>query len=180
MQLIFTELIQSRNVQCPILQAPTTTHSEPAVLVKNEFCNGAPVVSPDGRWIAYHSTLSGQTEVYVERYPQLGSRQQISTGGGRLPLWSRDGRALFFRSLDDRRMMSVATETGATFKAGRAEILFDLPMQTAQGGSRPYDVAPDGRFFVVRRAQTEAGAETPSLVLVQHWDQELKRLVPTN
>jgi eukaryotic-like serine/threonine-protein kinase len=154
MQLIFSELIPSKSLQCLILQASTATQSEPTVLVKNEFCNGWAVVAPDRRWIAYHSNLSGRAEIYVERYPQLGSRQQISTGGGVLPLWSRDGSALFFRSLDNRQVLSVAVQAGATFRAGQPEILFDLAMQPAQGGSRPYDVAPDGRFFVVRNAQT--------------------------
>jgi eukaryotic-like serine/threonine-protein kinase len=179
MQLIFSELIPSRNLQCVNLQAPII-QGEPTVLVKNEFCNGAAVVSPNGRWIAYHSNLSGRSEIYVERYPQLGSRQQVSTGGGELPLWSRDGRALYFRTLDNRRMLSVAVQAGATFAGGGAEILFELAMQDPQGGSRPYDVAPNGRFFVIRNAQTEGGTGAASVVLVQNWTEELKRLVPTN
>ena len=183
MRLIFSELIpsRSRSLQCSILQASmAAAESEPTVLVKNEFCNGAAVVSPDGRWMAYHATISGQNEIYVERYPQLGSRQQISTRGGRLPLWSRDGRTLFFRSLDNRQVLSVGVQSGATLVAGRPEVRFDLPMSPPQGGSRPYDVGPDGRFFVLRNAETEGGTGTPSIVLVQNWTEELKRLVPTN
>jgi serine/threonine-protein kinase len=179
MQLIFSEVRPSRGLQCANLQAPTI-QGEPTVLVKNDFCNGAAVVSPDGRWIAYHSNLSGRSEIYVERYPQLGSRQQISTGGGELPLWSRDGRTLYFRTLDNQRVLSVAVQAGATFTAGGAEILFELAMQDPQGGSRPYDVAPNGSFFVIRNAETEGRTEAPSVVLVQNWTEELKRRLPTN
>jgi serine/threonine protein kinase len=179
MQLIFSEVRPSRNLQCANLQA-RTIQGEPTVLVKNEFCNGGAVVSPDGRWIAYHSNLSGRSEIYVERYPQLGSRKQISTSGGELPLWSRDGGALYFRSLDNRRMLSVGVQAGATFTAGQSEILFELEMQDPQGGSRPYDVAPNGSFFIIRSALTEGSTEARTIVLVQNWVEELKRLVPVN
>lgn len=177
MQLVFTDVIQGQSFQCVILQTTADTRSDPTVLVKNEFCNYAGVVSPDGRWLAYVSNLSGRFEIYVERYPHPGSRQQISTDGGLLPLWSRDGRALFFRP-DDRQMMSVATEAGARFTAGRPQILFELSMAPEIVGSRPYDLAPDGTFVVVRSAQTESASQTPRLVLVQNWTEELKRLVP--
>jgi len=178
-QLIFSELIPSRRLRCSILQVSTAEEAEAAVLVNNEFCSGAAVVSPDGRWMAYHSTVSGQSEIYVEGYPQLGSRQQISTAGGNLPVWSREGRALYFRSLDDQHVLSVAVQSGPTFKAGAVEVRVSLPMAAPQGGSRPYDVGPDGRLFVVRNAETAGGTETPSIVLVQNWTAELKRLVPT-
>ena len=180
MRLIFSELIPSRGrgLQCSILQASTAAEGEPTVLVKNEFCSGAAVVSPDGNWMAYHSTLSGQSEIYVERYPQLGNRQQISTAGGRLPLWSRDGRTLFFLSLDARQVLGATVQSGPRFAAGRAEVRLDLPIAPPQGGSRPYDVGRDGGFLVLRNAETQGGIEAPSIVLVQSWAEELKRLVP--
>ena len=89
--------------------------SDAKMLVKSD--SPSPV-SPDGRWIAYHSNASGRTEIYVERYPELGSRQQISTDGGRLPLWSRDGRELFFSSLDARQMLAVPVQSGTMLVAG--------------------------------------------------------------
>ena len=82
------------------------------MLVKSEFYNDFAAVSPNGRWMAYQSNVSGTVEIYVERYPELGNRQQISTGGGRLPLWSRDGRELFFSSLDGRQMFAVPVQPG--------------------------------------------------------------------
>ena len=64
-------------------------------LIQTEFVEVHPAVSPDGGWMAYTSLRSGGPEVYVERFPDLGERRLISTDGGRLPLWSPDGRELF-------------------------------------------------------------------------------------
>ena len=84
--------------------------------------------------MAYQSNVSGRTEIYVERYPELGNRQQISTGGGRLPLWSRDGRELFFSSLDGRQMFAVPVQSGTTLVAGRPQVLFEFAMLALGGG----------------------------------------------
>jgi hypothetical protein len=69
---------------------------------ENNFCDSLATVSPDGRWMAYSSFVSGRSEIYVERYPELGNRQLISTGGGDVAVWSRDGRELFFITPDGR------------------------------------------------------------------------------
>ncbi len=124
--------------------------------------------------------MSGRYEIYVERYPELGNRQQISTGGGRLPLWSRDGRELFFSSLDSRQMLAVPVQSGTTLVAGRPQVLFEFAMLALAAGTRPYDIAPDGRFLIIRSGQAEAAGGTASnLIVVQNWTEELKRLVPT-
>jgi serine/threonine-protein kinase len=129
--------------------------------------------------MAYTSSVSGRSEIYVERYPQLGSREQISTSGGLRPLWSRDGRALFFSSPDSRQMLTVTVQPGKTIVAGRPQVLFEFAMFVTAGG-RPYDIAPDGRFFIIRSDEAESGAGTASnMIVVQNWFEELKRLVPT-
>ena len=131
--------------------------------------------------MAYQSSVSGRIEIYVERYPQLGGRQQISMGGGQRPLWSRDGRELFFGSLDSRQMFAVAVQPGTTLVAGRPQVLFEFAMLVPAGGTRPYDIAPDGRFLIIRSGQAEAGGGTASnIILVENWTEELKRLVPVN
>jgi eukaryotic-like serine/threonine-protein kinase len=152
------------------------------VLVKSEFCNGYAAVSPNGRWMAYQSNVSGRLEIYVERYPELGNRQLISTDGGSIPLWSRDGRELFFGSLDGRQMLAVPVQSGTTtLVAGRPQVLFEFAMLVQGAGNRPYDIAPDGRFLVIRSGQAESGVGTaPSMIVVQNWFEELKRLVPTH
>ena len=71
---------------------------DPEPFLVTPFEEGAPMFSPDGRWMAYVSDESGQTEVYVRPYPGPGPRFTVSTTGGREPLWSRDGSELFYRS----------------------------------------------------------------------------------
>jgi serine/threonine-protein kinase len=181
-QLLLIEASQgSSGVQCAIEQMAIERPSDVKVLVKNEFCNSSAAVSPDGRWMAYESNVSGRFEIYVERYPELGSRQQISTAGGRRPLWSRNGRELFFSSLDNRQMLAVAVQSGTTLVAGRPQMLFEFAMLVPGGGNRPYDIAPDGRFLIIRSGQADVGvAPAPNLIVVQNWHEELKRLVPVN
>ena len=145
-QLLFTEVPPS--IQCAIGQIAIERPSDAKVLVKSEFCNDFAAVSPDGRWMAYDSNVSGRYEIYVERYPELGNRQQISTGGGRLPLWSRDGRELFFSSLDGRQMLAVPVQSGTTLVAGRPQVLFEFAMLAARGWQsavrhRPRWTVPD-------------------------------------
>jgi serine/threonine-protein kinase len=132
-------------------------------------------VSPNGNWIAYESDPASQYEIYVERYPELGNRDTISTGGGRIPVWSADQRELFFESLDGRQLFVVAVNPGAKFVAGRPQPLFDLRMLPPGGARWPYDVDSNGRFLVI---SSDEGTAAASLILVQNWFEELKRLIP--
>jgi eukaryotic-like serine/threonine-protein kinase len=171
-ELLFTEVAATNMVGQIALERP----SDVKVLVKSD--SPSPV-SPDGHWLAYQSNVSGRPEIYVERYPELGSRQQISTDSGTRPLWSRDGRELFFTSLDGRQMFVVPIQSGGTLVAGRPQVLFELAMLPPTTGNRPYDVAPDGRFMIIRSGQADGGGGTaPQIVVVKNWFEELKRLVP--
>jgi Tol biopolymer transport system component len=177
-QLLFSEVPPSIQFQCVIGQIAIEPPSEAKLLVKDEYCNVGGTVSPDGRWMAYGRGVSGQGEIWIARYPELGSRQPISTGGGLVPVWSRDGQELFFISPDSRRMFSVPVQSGTPF--GRPQALFELSGMSRIIGGRPFDVAPDGRFVIIRSAQAEAGVDTePQIVLVQNWFTELKQRVPT-
>jgi eukaryotic-like serine/threonine-protein kinase len=177
-QLLFSDI--RANIQGAIEQIAIERPFDAKVLLKNAFNNAQAAVSPDGRWIAYHSNISGRYEIYVERYPELGARQLISTGGGRLPLWSRDGRELFFASPDGRQMSAVALQSATTLVAGRPQVLFELAMLVQAGGNRPYDIGPDGRFVIIRNAQADSDtAAASNLIVVQNWFEELKARVPT-
>jgi hypothetical protein len=103
-------------------------HASDANVLVRGFRNAYSAVSPNGRWMAYNSGVSGRAEVYVERYPELGDRQQISTGGGRMPLWSRDGRELFFATPDNRQILTVPVQAGTTLIAGRPQVLFEFAL----------------------------------------------------
>lgn len=140
------------------------------------FNETLPAISPDGRWIAYQSTESGEMEVYVRPFPNAAAgRWQVSVGGGFAPLWSPDGRELYYRN--QRSLMAVAVTTSPGFVAAPPQALFRLGDYVLAGtrGVR-YDVAPDGRFLILK---DEDGRETRNrIVVVQHWFEELKRMVP--
>jgi serine/threonine-protein kinase len=129
------------------------------------------VWSPDGRWIAYSSGESRRWDVYVESYPGPGPKNLISTEGGYQPVWSHDGKELFYRS--SNKMMAVSIETEPEFKVTQFEELFEGRYLTSI--YRNYDVAPDGRFLMIQEPQES----TPlGINVVLNWFEELKRLVP--
>jgi serine/threonine-protein kinase len=136
----------------------------------------SPALSPDGRWLAYASTESGKSEVYVRPFPQVTSAKwQVSLSGGATPVWAHNGKELFY--LDDtREMVAVAVQTGAAFAVTGQKVLFPAAEYTYAGTYPTFDVAPDDRRFVMIRSVAPS-AET-ELVLVQHWAEELKTRAP--
>jgi hypothetical protein len=133
---------------------------------------------------AYQSDESGRDEIYVRPFPKFDAgRWQVSTDGGMQALWSRNGRELFYRSATGA-VMRVAIETGATWTAAAPVMLFDGPYYFGGGGifGRSYDVSPDGqRFLMIKQGDgSDQSAAPPSIVVVQNWFEELKRLVRRN
>ena len=126
--------------------------------------------SPDGKWLAYMSNESGREEVYVRVVRGSEGKWQISTDGGDEPVWARNGRELFYRNGD--KMMAVAVATQPRFQAGKPETLFEAEYaRTVNGPS--YDVAPDGRFVMMKAAEQESAPGRLHVVL--GWFEELKR-----
>jgi Tol biopolymer transport system component len=141
-------------------------------VVAAEFEEFSPTLSPDGRWIAYGSDQSRRAEIYVRSFTDAGrGRLQISRDGGTEPLWSPNGRELFYRN---GRGELVAAEFAAepTFRVTAERPLFsarDYVTDTRHRNS----VSSDGRSFYFVR--TLPG--TPSqLVVVLNWFEELRRL----
>lgn len=142
-----------------------------------------PALSPDGDWMAYVSDVAGRWEVYVAPYPGPGPSVQISSGGGSEPLWSPDGRTLYYRDLAARniarRMMAVAVRApiheGEDFRADTASVLFDGPYYQCSEWGRSYDLSPDGRRFLMVYDQRPDLAATQINVVV-NWFAELSSL----
>ena len=125
----------------------------------------APAVSPDGRFVAYTSTESGTDQVYVETLPPGGGRWQVSDGDGLGPVWSRDGREIFF--VHDETMMAADVDTRGVFHATAAKPLFTGPYDLRTPPVRNYDMNVDGRFVVIKR-KFLAGVPR-QLVLLDGW-----------
>jgi serine/threonine-protein kinase len=134
-----------------------------------------PALSPDGKWLAYQSTESGQMSIYVRPFPNVSAgRWQVSAGVGFAPLWSADGSEIFYRSATS--LMAVPVRTSPTFSAGTPQALFSLADYVLAGTRGiKYDVAPDGRFLLLKDETGVSGSQE-RLVVVQHWFEELARL----
>jgi serine/threonine-protein kinase len=142
---------------------------------------GIPAVSPDGRWIAYQSPESGTAEVYVRPFPGPGGKWQISNAGGLLPVWSRNGRELFFQSLDSRIMVVDYTATGDSFIQSEPRLWSKQQLQYS-GGNPNYDLAPDGKRFAIfpeLKAPAEEKGNVHVTFLLNFFD-ELRRRVPVS
>ncbi len=147
------------------------------LVLDTEFREAEPAISPDGRWIAYDSNESGQSEIYVRPFPDLDDgKWQVSAAGGFDPVWSPDGRELFF--LSSSEFMVARVETEPTFNAATPESLFIRTGFAASAG-REYDIAPDGERFLFLRGQGGQVADgNLGLVFVQNWFEELRARVP--
>ena len=134
-------------------------------------------LSPDGRWIAFESNESNRFEIYVRPFPSVNAgRWQISSNGGQHPLWSRDGRELFFIAADGT-MMTVPVppiQPGAPFTHERPVKLFPAG-HFFVNVARNYDVTPDGKgFIMVRNTIT---SERQSIAVVTNWFAEVRAQV---
>ncbi len=130
-------------------------------------------ISGDGRWIAYSAveSIKAPSQVFVTPYPHGRPEWKVSTAGGMLPVWAKNGRELFYRS--GSRIMTVPVTLGETFTSGTPEALFEAPYYEVDPGSPNYDVAPDGqRFIMVFPADTGG---PPRLNVVQGWKEEILR-----
>ena len=146
----------------------------------------APAISPDGNWIAYHSNQTGRSEVYVERFPNLGERVQVSTGGGRVPLWAPDGTELYYRSpSDNEAVMAVPIDLQPTFTPGTPTLLFAGNYRGGPTGGSPntrhYDISPHGDRFLMIKLDALAQEEVdilPPITVILNWFEELTERVP--
>jgi eukaryotic-like serine/threonine-protein kinase len=168
-----------RPQRSPLLEPPAPTKGGADVQPKMVTW---PALAPDGRWLAYVSNESGRNEVYVQRFPDLGGRQQVSRDGGRAPVWRRDGRELFYATEGTpRRMMVVDIRPGAVFDAGLPQVLFEISddLHTGTAMVPAYDADLDGRRFLFVRRYTEPLPPPPSQMhVVLNWFEELKAKVP--
>jgi dipeptidyl aminopeptidase/acylaminoacyl peptidase len=146
---------------------PTFGDKKSFPYINSEFDEGYAKLSPDGQFLGYSSNESKRSEVYVQTFPEHGGKWQISTGGGNFPVWSRDGRELYFISADNKMMTVEVKGDGKKFEAGVPSALFAVPAQTQ------FDVSKDGRFLI-HVPVDQAGSNVP-LTVVVNWQSALKK-----
>jgi serine/threonine-protein kinase len=153
----------------------TDGEQEPKQILSTEQREYNPTFSPDGRWLAYVSEKSGQPEIYLQEYHDAGQRWPVPTRGATNPVWSRDGKELYY--ISNNSMMAVEFTSESDFPIGKPELLFKLPMIESSGRRLVscYDVSNDGRFLMVKQSEDAKD----QLICVHHWFEELKGLAPT-
>jgi eukaryotic-like serine/threonine-protein kinase len=144
----------------------------PEPWLKTRFREWGAAFSRDGKYLAYVSDESGQYEVYVRPASGEGAKWQLSSEGGEEPLWSKNGRELFYRN--GPKWMAVAVTTEPQFKASTPHMLFEGPYLNVPGVS--YDVAADGRFLMLEENYKQPA--TLQLQVILNWSEEVKRRVP--
>jgi serine/threonine-protein kinase len=179
-QLIFTETAPKTGDDVMQMELDGTHRVTP--LVQSPFAERNGIVSPDGRWLAYEANDSGRVEISVRPFPDVNSGHwQVSTAGGTRPLWARRGQELVYVS-PTGALMGVGVERAPSWVATTPTRLVKEGYVTIPGnfGGRTYDISSDSqRFLLIKEGGgTDQTAAPPQIIVVQHWVEELKRLVP--
>lgn len=161
-------------------------HARMRPLIQTPHAEGWPAFSPDGRWLAYASDVSGRFEVYVRPFPGAGEIRQTSLEGGLSPAWHPNGRELFFvvplDAATKRRMTVVDFAPGPPVRIGQPRVLFEFDTGSLYLLCTPVrcnDVARDGqRFFAVQVPPSPPPPVVTHINLWQNWFEELKAKVP--
>ena len=153
-----------------ILRFSLRTQRAPEPVVATPAAEGGPgaALSPDGRWLAYVSDQTGRAEVWVRPYPGPGAPVRVSPNAGVEPVWSRDGKELYYREPTQLMMVGVNTSGGFDFTA--ATPLFAESRFVHIGQPPTYDVAGDGRFVMIMSAD----AATAPFNVVLNWAAALR------
>ena len=153
---------------------------KPEVFLQSPFIEVFPSISPDGRWLAYSSDEAGLFEVYVRAFPDRGGKWQVSSGGGMLPEWSRDGRNLFFQTQDGQVMIAAYSGRGDSFVAEKPRP-WSAKRLANRGATRTFDVAPDGKRIVALMPVGEQAQKVQNhVIFLENFFDELRRRVPVS
>ena len=144
---LIVSLIQQQHVH---LGAITIADGTLKPLLTTPFTNTTPALSPDGRWLAYASDESGQAEVYVQPFPSMQGRTQVSAGGGSEPVWSRNGRELYYRGQGNH--VGGCFGRRRVLRAAPRPLLDDRLGNPQGGGHTGYDAMPDGKLVIISRS----------------------------
>jgi Tol biopolymer transport system component len=172
-RFILFESASAKNEKRDLLAIPVTSDPQPIPVMDSDFDERQGQFSPDGRWVAFASDESGRFEIYVQSFPEPGRKWQISTAGGSMPKWRRDGQELFYIGADES-LMAVEVEATSTIAARVPKELFEMRLLHRSAATpSSYSVSAEGeRFLVISRV--EETTPTP-ITVVLNWAAELER-----
>ncbi len=151
-----------------ILSLPVLEDRKPTVLLDTNHLKGRFQFSPDGRWLAYTSNESGQSELYISSFPSMKNMRQVSLNGGTAPLWRKDGKELFYLS-PQGQVMAVEVRNSLSLTTGTPKILFHPSFKVRNLGMGPYGVSTNGEKFLVieKPPSPDVGVQ---MHIVTRWD----------
>jgi serine/threonine-protein kinase len=181
-RLVYAELIPGAGAEIRIVRVESTSGQlragDPETFLKTPTVSSFPAFSPDGRWLAYSNAEGGVYEVYVRAFPDNGTQWQISNAGGMVPVWSRNGHELFYRTEDQRIMVVNYTTKDDSFVPGKPRLWAGRQLANV-GLIGNFDLAPDGkRFIVLMPAEGTEPRETQNHVMLalNFFDEVRRRL----
>jgi len=138
-----------------------------------QFEEVTPQFSPDERFIAYVSNESGQSDIYIQAFPQGGAKRRVSVNSGFAPRWRSDGKELFY--VEGETLMATPVTTSPSLTVGSPEALFSAPGLAWQGSNfLGYDVTADGEKFVLRETVESDTESRPAIRVVENWYEEFR------
>ena len=169
--LLFTQVSEGQSTD--IWMLPLDGDRKPRPLLHGAPTEDWPALSPDGHWLAYISNELGHEEVYVVAFPDLNGKWQVSNDGGVEPVWSRDGKEIFYRNAD--KFMAVSIQTRPAFSPGTPRLLFQNAAERGSISRPNFDAASDGQRFLMLQPPQSGPTE---FNIVLNWAEELKQRVP--
>jgi eukaryotic-like serine/threonine-protein kinase len=156
---------------------PTFGDKKEYVLLNSTFDDQQPMLSPNGRWLAYSSDESGTYQIYVQSFSsdgKLGSdKKLLSTTGGTCPVWRADGNELLFVAADGQMMSAAVKTSGPDFEFETPKPLFRTRMMAALPSFHEFDVSPNGQRFLIGTLIGDSKAAPPTVIL--NWTALLKK-----
>jgi roadblock/LC7 domain-containing protein len=172
--IIYRQTDQKMKPHIWVLPMTGSGERKPFPLIQTEASETAGTLSPDGRWLAYISNMTGQYEIYVQSFPGGGGKRQVSNGGGTGPRWRRDGRELFYYARNGvvGKLMAARVTSDENFKVDAVVPLFEFIRGTNMDPFAPYAVTGDGqRFLINELVETKPNAP---LTVVVNWAADLR------
>jgi len=170
--ILFTSADPKGKTKFDIWVLPLFGDRKPYPYLQTQFSNASAVFSPDGHWVAYESNESGSNQVYLSPFPSGGGKWQVSQGGGSQAEWKRDGSALYYLAPGGNLIEVSIKEKGPAVEIGTSRQLFQAPVAQSAAFGRAYSVAPDGKRFLVDKAEQ---GSSPPLTLLTNWTKDLKK-----
>jgi serine/threonine protein kinase/Tol biopolymer transport system component len=175
-RLLTSSLTLRGDYDLEIISPNDSTSSTP--YLDGEWNDPTGRISPDGRFVAHNTDESGRYEVFVRGFPEPSTRVQISVNGGSEPVWSKDGRRVYYR--DGNALLAATVTTAPSFQVIRRDTIFaDLSDYFASNRLNPaaYDIHPDGNRFLFLALEQEGRGADAELTIVSNWFEEVRSLL---